>query len=319
MAGMSKKENVVDRESTIADMKRSLLPLDSKQYFGFRSELRAKLDQQVILKNLSDHDVAKLNEKIKEYDSICDKLRIPRYRGIVDAPANEKSLASMSDGVLAVTEDVFKSNGKVEAERLIKLNTKRIAEKEEFIQQNRRIIASERARWEENNARLMADGIKFEDSSFYQGSLAQKNTNLNLKYQKEIDGLSTRIADLTARGEKALVNQWKPGTSKEARPWGADEYFDFSEHPDKVLDHEFGHHIHQQLGATSKNWKNPPVEKDIDKIYNSAKKKKDFVSPSEYGDSDPQEWFAESYLLHKNGRDDLVDSRLLKYMEEKGI
>jgi len=278
--------------------------------------LRESSDQ-IIINHLNETDLRVLDEHLSRLQSRCDELGIPRLRGVADGATNAKALASMSDGYLAVTPEVFQIDPDVEIAKMIPRNEARIQELEDYIKQNQSFLESTKIRWTKNNQRLIDEGITFETSSYFQGEPSAKAREIEI-WSQEISECKSRISDLRTRGKEALLNHWVPGGELKSRPFAADEFFDLSQKPKVLLDHEFGHHIHQQLGATKANWRSETTtEKKIDIIYKKAKKSKDFVAPTKYSDSgDAQEWFAESYACYVNGRADLVDKRLLSLFKE---
>ncbi len=135
---------------------------------------------------------------------------------------------------------------------------------------------------------------------------------------------------------RSPVSQWqygglidpkfKPGTghygswikeTAEFRPPYIEHYFE-GEHLRTTVWHEFGHHIHQQYGVkTADDYFDPPLERKLRELVRDQKRSR---FPSNYSTENANEWFAESYALHKMGRRDLVDPRLTDLIEkmEKG-
>ena len=311
-----KPTHIVESGDPITNIKAKLDPMDSKEYYGFRSKLREASDQ-VVLNHLNEPELRILDEHLSRLQKRCDDLGIPRLRGVADGATNVKAMASMSDGYLAVTPEVFQIDADIEIAKMIPRNEARILELEQYIKQNQSFLEDAKIRWTKNNQRLIDEGVTFEESSFYVGHPSAKAREIEI-WAQEISECKSRVSDLKNRGKDALLNHWVPGNDLKTRPFAADEFFDLSQKPKILLDHEFGHHIHQQLGATKSNWKSSTTtEKKIATIYKKAKKLKDFVAPTKYSDSgDDQEWFAESYACYVNGRKDLVDKRLLSLFQE---
>ena len=80
--------------------------------------------------------------------------------------------------------------------------------------------------------------------------------------------------------------------------------------------HEFGHQIHQQFGLTVSNYRTPPLEQALKKLFRQRT-----VSPTRYADTNAQEWFAESFSLYTKGRLDVIDPSLVDLLQkmEKGV
>ena len=109
------------------------------------------------------------------------------------------------------------------------------------------------------------------------------------------------------------LSKWKLGDSRFDRPFTVDSYF--TDPLDKIRTtfyHEFGHHIHQQLGANklAESLYYPKLEK--------AWKGKRFrgKSASRYADKNQAEWFVENFTLFEMGKKELIDPSWLKFFEE---
>lgn len=282
------------------------------KYYGFKSKMRANVSNPVKLDKLSPKNVPILNKNLQDLQSRCKQLGLPRLRGVIVEEPSEKALASMADGILALSDDALRNNEqemlgilKERNKKIIEFNTKRLNTIYAYME-------GDKERFMKNNP-----GGSWERSWIQKEWLQREGDNIK-RLKNEIETSKSRLNDLETNYVDALINKWKPGDDKSKRPFSVDEYFNMSNRPKLVLDHEFGHHIHQQMGVKDKDtFKNPQIEQDIKKLYNTERK--DFISPSKYADSDPEEWFAESYSLHVNGRDDLIDKKLLKYFKEKKL
>ena len=311
-------------KGTVDDSNKCVLEVEDNQtrsiinntdkYYGFKSKLRENIEDPVQLSSLTPKNIPILNTHLENMQLTCQKLGIPRLRGVIASKPVKESMASMKDGILVLSDDALRNN---EQEILSMLINRNKAKLENSIEQSS--IIKLYMEYIKKDFKKYNPKTKWEGSSRQKELLQHEGKHLK-EYMEEIEQCKVRLKELETNGVDALVSSWKIGDDKTKRPFSADEYFKVSDRPKLVLDHEFGHHIHQQMGVIDKKtFDNPPVEQDIEKIYNIASKRKDFVSPSKYADSTPQEWFAESYSLHVNGRDDLVDKRLLKYFKEKKI
>lgn len=74
-----------------------------------------------------------------------------------------------------------------------------------------------------------------------------------------------------------------------------------------IIDHEIGHIIHNSLGQKSN-----PLYEEWSKIFNKLDKEKIKTNISEYAMNREDDFFAEAYVLHKNGK-----SNVLKGLSEK--
>tara|TARA_Y100000289_G_scaffold24361_2_gene23786 strand:+ start:12423 stop:14132 length:1710 start_codon:yes stop_codon:yes gene_type:complete len=108
-------------------------------------------------------------------------------------------------------------------------------------------------------------------------------------------------------------SKWKLGDNKFDRPFTVDSYF--TDPLDKIRTtfyHEFGHHIHQQLGAT----------KFAESLYYPKLEKAWFgrrfrgKAASRYADKNQAEWFVENFTLYEMGKNELIDPSWLKFFKE---
>jgi hypothetical protein len=134
---------------------------------------------------------------------------------------------------------------------------------------------------------------------------------------------------LTALG-KSKTNKWKYGQDVSKRPFSVKDYYD---NPvDKLRStfyHEFGHHIHQMKYVTpafkdklgrvyGDRGFTPEIEERLSKIVRSEKRKSKtgLIGNSEYGDVNPQEWFAEQFSAYTFGLMDKVHPEFKKLIKE---
>lgn len=310
-----------NNDDTNINFNNLILPLNDKSYpdAPFRSQSRAKLDEssRINIENVPRQYTKILFNNINTINNESDRLKIPKLRGVVSEKESSVGMASMMDGILAVTPETFRDNPESEVKLLISRNEKHLEELESWLRKDEKTISDQKTNWEKFNKNLVQSGITFEESTLYKFG----NTIVDrLKTSKEqIELTKARLNELKTSGISALKNSWESGDDLSKRPFGVDEFFDFNKRTELILQHEFAHHIHQQYKTTKSNYNNPPMEKDIEKIHAKCTKDKSLISASKYGDSDPQEWFAESYVLYKNDRHDLVTPALLDYFRKKNL
>ena len=134
----------------------------------------------------------------------------------------------------------------------------------------------------------------------------------------------------TALG-KLKTNTWKYGDNITKRPFSVAGYLD---NPvDKLrstMYHEFGHHIHQmkyvtptfkdKLGRVYGDRKfTPEIEEKLKKIVKNERlnnNKFGSFAPSEYGDTNQMEWFAENFASYLMNKKDKVHPAFLKLIKE---
>ena len=149
---------------------------------------------------------------------------------------------------------------------------------------------------------------------------------LNTKYLgRKLEGLSQRQP--FTRVPDSVVKWLKQTRKDDKKNWGAGRPFTSDSYMDNEFDrfrttifHEFGHHVHQMY-KTSKNvpYKYninlPPVEKLMRTkrgAFTPAKRH----SPTRYGDTNQEEWFAENFSMYYMGRRDLVDDKFIDLIED---
>ena len=150
----------------------------------------------------------------------------------------------------------------------------------------------------------MGDGILYVDTSYLKRYSPLKSTKLK------------------------TVN-WKYGDKQIKRPDGVTQYFD--NELDKlrsVAYHEFGHHVHQMkyvnndinYGHFKKTGFKAKVEERTKKLIREERKKLPYdqrlIANSVYGDTNPQEFFAEQFSAYSMGKLDKVHPAFLKLIKE---
>jgi len=127
---------------------------------------------------------------------------------------------------------------------------------------------------------------------------------------------------------KRPANTWKVGDDLNDRPFGAEAYFD--DEIDKfnnVVTHEYGHLVHQEYNRSGFERGNrleddTPIEKYLqalfykDRTVKNPERRLDLVYPTRYSETNHYEWFAESFSLYNMDRKDLVDPKLVDFLDE---
>jgi hypothetical protein len=129
--------------------------------------------------------------------------------------------------------------------------------------------------------------------------------------------------------EKLKTNNWKYGDDITKRPFGATGYMDNNlDRLRSIAYHEFGHHIHQMkyvnndanYGSFRKTGFKAKVEERTKQLIIDERKKvpftERFIANSEYGDTNPQEFFAEQFSAYSMGKLDKVHPAFLKLIKE---
>lgn len=216
-----------------------------------------------------------VNEELVALAEKADSLGIPRLRG-VNTGAHRQALASMGDGVLAINKLMA-----------------RYTEPRDRVTE----LGKLRQRLEQLRARL---------ASIPPGAAIGET------WRTKAAQLEDQVRRLEAGDDVHDVlsppSTWRPGQPATSRPFGAEDYIsDPVARVRLVLWHEFGHHLHQQYKVTdAATYRlNPPLEQVLARLFRDRR-----VSPSRYADTNPKEWFAESYALYHIGRQDLIDPAL---------
>jgi len=155
--------------------------------------------------------------------------------------------------------------------------------------------------------------------------LPKRKKEFDARITAEIDAVKLDIEKAKSGQYKHLgqmgSDRWVQGDPRKARPRTAQAFFsDPTERMESALDHEFGHHIHQLFGVggidDSMTYMQPPMERWLQKKFSVYKSKSLGTCPTEYGQRDAEEWFAENYTLWRNGRKELTSKVLRPLLEE---
>jgi len=157
-------------------------------------------------------------------------------------------------------------------------------------------------------------GLKVSPSKRYNGAMGDGILYLGTQF----------INNNTALG-KLKTTSWKYGDDITKRPFSVKAYR--SDPVDRIrstMYHEFGHHIHQMKyvnNPSDYSWRYVPlIEKKVEQLIKDERKKvpfvKRFIGNSEYGDSNPHEWFAEQFSAYTFGMMDKVHPSFKKFIKE---
>lgn len=125
-------------------------------------------------------------------------------------------------------------------------------------------------------------------------------------------------------GGYPFVSEWKIGDAAENAPSNSFKYFaDKEQRVASVIDHEYGHVIFQYSGF-DETGKYHNMRKDAMTAYYAALKDESkfaskYMTEAQDVFNRPEEFFAESYSLHVNGRDDLLHPAILPVFEKWGL
>ena len=157
-------------------------------------------------------------------------------------------------------------------------------------------------------------GLKVSPSKRYNGAMGDGILYLGSQF----------INNNTALG-KLKTTKWKYGDDITKRPFSVKAYR--SDPVDRIrstMYHEFAHHIHQMKYVNNPSDYGyrftPLIEKKVAKLIRDERAKVPFakrlIGNSEYGDTNPQEWFAEQFSAYTFGMTDKVHPSFIKLIKE---
>ena len=157
-------------------------------------------------------------------------------------------------------------------------------------------------------------GLKVSPSKRYNGAMGDGVLYLGSQF----------VSNNTALG-KLPITSWKYGDDITKRPFSTKAYrSDPVDRLRNTMYHEFGHHIHQMKYVNNPSDYGyrftPLIEKKVAKLIRDERAKvpfvKRFIGNSEYGDTNPHEWFAEQFASYTFGMTDKVHPSFIKLIKE---
>jgi len=259
---------------------------------------RRQTSGQVDLSGLTDEASIIFDDSLKIAQGWLNKLNIQGIRWI-GSTGRAKAIAMMGDGNFYFSKKYFNQYA-VKGEAKLKKLAEESTKKTEKIKKE---LDKAKDKW-------------FDSSGVEQIALRKEYVKLINKYNRSLkNNVNAKNYNFFISSQK--VNLWKVGDDLSDRPWTADLYFKGGDlRMQSTVLHEFGHQIHQQFGLTVSNYRTPPLEQALKKLF-----RKRTVSPTRYADTDAQEWFAESFSLYTKGRLDVIDPSLVDLLQkmEKGV
>ena len=157
-------------------------------------------------------------------------------------------------------------------------------------------------------------GLKITPVKSYNGAMGDGILHLSSRF----------INNNTALG-KLKTTKWKYGDDPIKRPFSVKAYR--SDPIDRIrstMYHEFGHHIHQMKYVNNNSDYGfrftPLIEKKVAQLIKDERRKVPFakrlIGNSEYGDTNPHEWFAEQFSAYTFGMTDKVHPSFIKLIKE---
>ena len=263
--------------------------------------------------SLSDDGASLLEDLVAVGNGLADKYNLPRLRGARSVGGRNAGMA-MGDGVLSFKPDYVNRT----AAQLIGPASD-AAEKIAKDKARFDVLSSELAQEAiaVNQAIDFAKGLKVGTKSY--DNAVKEAKVLATTYNKKVDA-SNRLQRKIAKESQPVQplkpqSTWVVGDDLSDRPFTADEYLpDPLSRIKNTVTHEMAHHIHQQYAVkTLADLQAPRIERVLSNLW--RKYRLDKISPSKYADTNPKEWFAESFALYEAGRNDLIDPRLEKLID----
>jgi len=262
--------------------------------------------------SLSDDGASLLEDLIAVGNGLADKYKLPRLRGTRSVGGRSANM-SMGDGVLSFKPDYVNRT----AAQLIGPASD-AAEK----------IAKDKARLEILTSELTTDYEAIQDATIPSDlKFGTKEYNRRFKEYKALTADYNKKVDATNRLQRKIEKEsraiqplepqssWSVGDDLSDRPFSSKEYLpDPTSRIKNTVTHEMAHHIHQQYAVkTLADLQTPRIEGVLSNLW--RKYRDDKISPSKYADTNPKEWFAESFALYEAGRKDLIDPRLERLID----
>ena len=263
---------------------------------------------------LTDDATAMVAVVTDELNYLADFFNVPRLRGYHVDPPRMKAIASQGDGIMNLNSvyfnryaenmrnpvDPVKANADYDAAKI-----KYDAAAEEF--SNNR---SQMGRLDRRIASGDADKEALELSIL---ELARRNRRLSEILREERKILNTN--------RKLTMSNWEVGSDVE-KPYTAEKYsVNGIDHLRSTMYHEFGHHIHQYLGAVVSESGfiiDVPTEARLKAFFMKNfkfRKKRSELFSTQYMEQDPDEFFAESFSLWAMGLDDKVRPEFVQFLK----
>jgi len=290
-----------------------------------RGELTQKAMERSIGKisagSLTPESVAILNQLLKETAELGKKFKAPPIRG-VNTVSGRRAAGNMGDGLLGLNQKYFNkyskrayiTQEKLEAE-ILAANAKLDELRKEYAD---KLASFEAAREARDAARSKyATTREYINSPEYLlvKELADEVDKARKKANRQIDLLS----DLSAVANPRKISKWTVADDLAERPHTAAGFFESDVDVLRNLTyHEYAHLVHQETwrNLTDMGESATSFEKFLDTLfYKGRRRDTDRVFPTVYSETDPQEWFAESFALYNMGREDLIDPILKEFLD----
>ena len=266
-----------------------------------------------ILKGMSAETLSLLSQSLNEVSELAIKFKVPSIRGVV--PARGKAAANMGDGMLGINASYWNPIAKtayVDSKKLIKQSEAAKLKRDAADQYYDKVADEYRsARDAYFSSRESSDAFAL----YEQKRLQLRKASQDLVKADKAYKTAKKLSD------PKIASTFAKGGDLSDRPFTADGYF--SETVDifrSTVYHEFGHTVHQEYWRQVTDRESTGFERYLRRLFyvngTSGKVNKGLFFPSKYSETNPKEWWAENFALYNMGRKDLVDDKLLAFMDE---
>jgi SPP1 gp7 family putative phage head morphogenesis protein len=277
----------------------------------YRGIKPADLGKSNLSTGFSDEAMSMILSLKPEIDDLADRFGVPRLRGFKTSTA---SVGSMGDGLMTLHPEYLtgyasRVGGKETAAKIAQLQAinkdllQRMTDYGEQLD-----VVNEKLRGVARNSdeynRLWAE----------KSEILSNHNKLADEYSKN----SKTIKLKQGKGTDEPQSTWRRGDDPAKRPFGSDSYM--TNGVDKARSlfyHEFAHHVHQMYDKTKRRLvEKPPIERRLLELWGAKTKADKDLQPSRYGTTNQHEWFAENFALYMMDRRDLVDTDIIKLIED---
>jgi hypothetical protein len=241
-----------------------------------------------------------INRKLAEFQERLSLYELPPLRGAFTWAQKSGWAANMGDGVMGLHHDAFGSwFGDL------------IFDKAKYVDNLKKTVGHQQ------------DLLKTIAAVEGKNSKAYKVVKEQLDLRK---AELTKLAEDTWEGpiygnRKSKATKWRPGDDTSGRPDNMREYFsNYADKGYKTMEHELGHHIHQQLfvDGNTASYDDPPFEVWLQHFFQNTPHTRNNIrtmAASKYALKNSHEWFAENYCAWHMNMKHLVNEELVGVLE----
>jgi hypothetical protein len=268
---------------------------------------------KVSIGSLGPEGAAILNQLLKETADLGKRFKAPPIRG-VNALRGTGAAANMGDGVMGVKASYFnRYAGQSYASRekrqvnLAAANAKYDELYQEYIGAREEYLA----------LRKTYNSLGPDGKRELQPELAALRATSESK-RKAANKQGGLVNELNDQNIERDISTFVKGDDLADRPHTAGNYFENPlDEMRSTVYHEYGHLVHQESWRQFTDKDSTSFERYLANLFYGPNKRrnKDRFFPTKYSETNPEEWFAESFSLYNMGRKDLVDKKLVELLD----